>query len=440
MLASRTMTLGLFIFPFGHHLGAWRHPEAPENVAYDFDYHARIAREAEAAGLDLLFFSDTAAERANQAMTPQASSFDPSTLLAALAMVTREIGLVATMTTSFNEPYNVARRFASLDLISHGRVGWNLVTTSFLPEAQNFNLDTHYRHADRYRRAREFAQVVRKLWQSWDADAFRFDKASGVYFDPAKVRLTEHVGPHFSVRGPLNVGPSPQGEPVIFQAGSSNDGMELAAATAECVFTVQDHIDTARAFYADLKGRLERYGRGPDQLHVMPGISPFIGATREEAEARYDELLALIPTAEAVDMLSNQLGGVPFAPQDWDKPFPEVPPSNAGQTRRDNIIALARRGGYTLAETARRHAVTAGHLEVVGTAEDVADVMEDWFTTGACDGFNLKPPLLPRDADLFYARVLPILRRRGLFREAYEAPTLRARLFPAHPDRNPADP
>ncbi len=438
MIDSRTMKLGLFIFPFGHHFGAWRHPDAPENVAYDFGYLADIARKAEAAKFDLLFFADTAAERLNQALTPHASSFDPSTVIASLAMVTEKIGLVATMTTSFNEPYNVARRFSSLDLLSNGRSGWNLVTTSFLPEAQNFNLDAHYLHADRYKRAREFATVVRKLWHSWEPDAFLFDKERGLFFDPAKVHRADHAGAHFSVRGPLNVGPSPQGEPVIFQAGSSEAGKELAAATAECVFTVQDNITVAREFYADLKARLCRYGRSSEHLHIMPGVSAFIGETRKEAQERYEELMALIPTAEAVHMLSDQLGGVTFGKEDWDKPFPDVPPSNAGQTRRDNIIAMAKRGAYTIAETARRHAVTAGHLEIVGTAEDVADVLEEWFRTEACDGFNVKPPLLPRDVDLFYSKVLPILRHRGLFREDYEAPTLRARLFPQSPDRNPA--
>lgn len=433
MAERKQMHIGLFVFPHGHLLGSWRHPDAPRRAAFDFQHFRRVAQAAEAARLDMVFLSDTVAERENQSITPQATSFEPTTLLAALATVTQKIGLVATMSSSFNEPYNVARRFASLDLISKGRIGWNLVTTSYQPEALNFNRDAHYAHADRYRRAHEFAEVVSGLWQSWDDEAFLFDQQAGRFFDPGKVRRLDHVGEHFSVRGPLNVGPSPQGRPVIVQAGSSEAGKELAAATAELVFTVQSDIDEARAFYRDLKGRMARYGRHPDELKILPGVSPFLGATSAEARARYDSLLELIPVPQALAMLSDQLGGFDLSPFDPAQPLPPIPPSNAGQTRRENILRMARDGNLSLQETAVRHAVTAGHLQVVGTPSQTADTLQQWFETEACDGFNFKPPVLPVDADAFYQGVIPELQRRGLFRREYEGSTLRSHLGLAVP-------
>lgn len=422
------MHIGLFVFPFGHHLGAWRHEDAPEKIAFDFNHLKTVAKAAEAAKLDMVFFSDTVADRQNQAMTPQATSFEPTTLLAALSTVTEKIGLVATMTSSFNQPYTVARRFASLDILSAGRIGWNLVTTSYLPEALNFNRDEHYSHADRYKRAREFAQVVKGLWKSWELDAFLFDQQNGRFFDPLKAHVLDHKGEHFSVRGPLNVGPSPQGQPVIVQAGSSEAGKELAAATAEVVFTVQSDLDEAREFYRDLKSRMQRYGRDPGELKILPGVSPFIGATHATAVKRYDDLKALIPEKEALKMLSDQLGGFDFSGFDVSQPLPELPPSNAGQTRRENIIRMARTGNLSIRETALSHAVTAGHLEAVGTAVEVADLLQTWFEQEACDGFNFKPPVLPVDAIAFYDRVIPELQRRKLFRTEYSGRTLRSHL------------
>ncbi len=422
------MNLGLFIFPYGHHLGAWRHPDAPADIAFDLRYLTGVVQAAEQAGLDMVFFSDTVAERENQALTPQATSFEPTSLLASLATQTSHIGLVATMTTSYNAPYNVARRFASLNLLSKGRIGWNVVTTSFLPEALNFNQARHLEHAERYRRAEEFVDVVRGLWGTWDKDALTFDKASGQFFDSQKVRPLHHSGHYFQVRGPLNISNMHHEPPVIVQAGSSGPGKALAARQAEIVFTVQSDFREAQAFYSDLKSQTAAAGRDPLSLRILPGISPFIGSSEAEAEDRYQQLLELIPVDEAVAMLSDQLGGFDFSSYDLSSPLPELPPSNAGQTRRENIIAMAARENLSIRDTAVRHAVTAGHLEAVGTPQQIADRMEEWFTGGACDGFNLKPPVLPHDANRFYAQVLPELQRRGLFRERYSSSSFRTNL------------
>lgn len=427
-MTTRHMNLGLFIFPFGHHLGAWRHPDAKENIAFDYRYLLDIVQKAEAAKLDMVFFSDTVAERQNQAMTPQATSFEPTTLLAALATATQHIGLVATMTTSYNAPYNVARRFASLNLLSQGRIGWNVVTTSYLPEAQNFNKTQHLDHGERYQRAHEFVDVVKGLWSGWQPDALTFDQQQGTFFNPEKLSVLNHQGRYFNVRGPLNISYLDYDAPVIVQAGSSGPGQALAAQHAEIVFTVQSVFSEAQSFYRSLKRQVIAAGRSADSVRILPGISFFIGDSESQAQERYQQLLELIPVNEAVAMLSDQLGGFDFSSYDLNAPLPELPPSNAGQTRRENIIALAKRENLSIRDIALRHAVTAGHLEVVGTPTQIADRMEAWFREGACDGFNLKPPVFPADADKFYQTVLPELRRRGLFRSQYPSRSFRSNL------------
>lgn len=435
---KKQIHLGLFINPVGHTLGAWQRPEVPPNAAVDFAHIASLAQKAEAAKFDLVFFADTVAERGGQAQTPQWSSFEPTTLLAALATVTERIGLVATASTTYNEPYNVARRYASLDIISGGRTGWNLVTTSFPPEALNFNRKEHVPHAERYVRAHEFAHVVKGLWDSWEDDAFLRDKSSGTFFDPTKQHLLNHRGQHFSVRGPLNAPRSPQGHPVIFQAGSSEPGKELAAETAEAIFTVQSRLEDAVSFYADVKGRLPKFGRDRDAVKILPGLAVYVGRTEAEARENYEELKANIPLDDAIELLSAQLGGFDLSGYPPDGPIPPLPPSNAAKQRRELILAAAERENLSIAESALRHAVTTGHFEVVGTPEQVADQLEEWIDKEACDGFNLKPSRVPGHVDEFIELVLPELRRRGRFRDDYSGTTLRSHLglaAPLHPAR-----
>jgi alkanesulfonate monooxygenase len=360
------------------------------------------------------------------------TSFDPLTLLPALAAVTERIGLIATASTTYNEPYHVARKFASLDHISGGRAGWNVVTSGNPHEAMNFGLEEHVEHATRYRRAREFYDVVTGLWDSWADDAFIRDVEAGVYFDPDKMHVLDHQGEFLKVRGPLNVGRPVQGWPVIVQAGASEAGKQLAAETAEMIFAPGGEIGGARAFYADVKGRMPALGRNPDHLKVLPAAFVVVGDTVEEARAKRAKLDSLVHYDSAIASLSIALG-TDASRFDPDGPLPEIPETNASKSGRDRAIALARREDLTVRQLAQRLGGYAG-LAFVGTPATIADGMEEWLMTNACDGFNVMFPFLPQGLDEFVDKVVPELQRRGLFRTAYEGRTLRDHLGLPRPE------
>jgi FMN-dependent oxidoreductase (nitrilotriacetate monooxygenase family) len=355
------------------------------------------------------------------------AGFEPITLLSALAAVTNNVGLVATATTTYNEPLHIARKFASLDHISGGRAGWNLVTSTNPMEALNFGKEAHLAHDDRYDRAGEFAQVVRGLWDSWDEDAFVRDKASGRYFDPARLHVLDHKGAHFSVRGPLNVPRPPQGHPVIVQAGSSDVGKELAAEIAEVVFTAHQTLENARKFYGDLKGRLAKYGRAPDDVKIMPGVVPFVGRTQAEADDKFEQLQSLVHPEIGLALLGELLGNVDLTPYPLDGPLPEIAKSDSSQHVFKMFTDMAKNEQLTIRELYLR-IVCRGHWIVPGTPETIADQLEDWFVNGGADGYNVMPPYLPGGLDDFVAQVIPELQRRGIFRKEYEGRTLRENL------------
>lgn len=428
----RQLKLGAFLMSPGHHVAAWRHPDAQADLGRDFAAYARIAQQAEAAQFDAVFLADVLAvgdtSESTGARSARSAYFEPLTLLSALAAVTQRIGLIGTASTSFNEPFNLARKFASLDLISHGRAGWNLVTSNTQAEADNFGGSQHLAHDARYERAEEFVDVVRKLWQSWEADAFVYDKASGQYYDPARLHVPRHQGTHFQVKGPLHVAPSPQGHPVVVQAGSSGPGIALAARTAELVFTAQRTLPEAQAFYRQLKEQAIAYGRHPDDIKVMPGIFPVVAPSRTEAQEKFEALQQLIHPQVGIKLLSDMLGGFDLSGYPPDGPLPPLPLSNGGQSRQQLLIELARRENLNILELARKTAGARGHWQVVGTPADIADQLEAYFREGGADGFNIMPPTLPGGLTDFIDAVLPELRRRNLFRHQYEGQTLRENL------------
>jgi N-acetyl-S-(2-succino)cysteine monooxygenase len=440
---SRQLKLGVFLYPTGHHLAGWRHPKAHADGGMNLPHYVELARKAEQGKLDFIFFADTlgardAADVEAWSHTPKyTGQFEPLTLLSALAVVTKRIGLVTTATTTYNEPFHIARKFASLDHLSAGRAGWNLVTSSSPDEAFNFGLDVHVPHAERYARAREFTKVVKGLWDTWEDDAFVRDKATGRYFDPAKFHMLNHKGAWFRVRGPLNVARPLQGYPVIVQAGSSDIGKELAAETAEVVFTAQPTLEQAQIFYSDLKGRLKKYGRQPEDLKIMPGVFPIVGRSRAEATEKYDELQSLIHPAVGLSLLSDMLGGVDLSRYPLDEPFPgDLPDSNGGKSRAALIAEMAEREGLTLRQVYLKIAGARGHWTIVGTPADIADQMVERFRKRGADGFNIMPASLPTSLNEFVELVVPELQRRGLFRRDYGGQTLREHLGlqrPAHP-------
>ncbi len=341
------------------------------------------------------------------------------------------IGLVATATTSYNEPYNIARKFASLDHISGGRAGWNVVTSSNLSEAYNFGREAHFEHDERYDRAIEFADIVCGLWDSWDDDAFVRDRASGRYFDPAKLHVLNHKGKHFSVRGPLNVARPPQGHPVIFQAGSSEVGRELAARTAEGVFAPQHSLASAQEFYRDLKGRMAKYGRPPEALKIMPGLNAIVGRTAKEADEKHRYLQSLIHPDVGLELLSNALGGFDLSEYDLDGPLPEIPDHwgvVTGQTSLRNVVGWAREEGLTIRQLYERYAGARGQRTLKGSPVEIADDMATWFLNRGVDGFLVQPAYLPGGLDDFVDLVIPESQPRGLFRTDYDGVTLRENL------------
>lgn len=427
------MRLGAFLYPSGHHIAAWRHPDAKADAGIDFQHYVALARAAEAAKFDLIFLADGVGTRGenvdflSRTAHSYQAQFEPITLLSALAAVTERIGLVGTASTSFNEPYHVARKFASLDHISGGRAGWNLVTSSSEYEAHNFNRDHHLAHAERYQRAEEFADVVAGLWDSWDDDAFLYDKASGRFYEPSRRHVLGHEGAHFSVRGPLNVSRPPQGHPVVVQAGSSEPGKELAARSGEVVFTAQQTLDDAVAFYADLKGRLVRYGRQPDDLKIMPGVFPVVGRSESEAREKFEALQALIDPVVGLALVSG-LTGTDLSGYPLDGPIPELAATNGSKSRQGLMLDLARRENLTIRQLYQRVAGARGHWQVIGTPEQIADALEARFLAHGADGYNVMAPILPGGLTDFIELVLPELRKRGLFRSEYAGTTLREHL------------
>jgi alkanesulfonate monooxygenase len=430
MARSRQLRLGAFMRPASIHTGAWRYPGAYPDANFNLAHMVRFVQTLEKAKFDSFFMADHMAvlnmplDALKRSHT--VTSFEPFTLLSALAMVTERIGLVATGSTTFDSPYHIARRFASLDHISGGRAGWNIVTTSNPDAALNFGLDEHMEHGERYTRAREFYDVVTGLWDSWGDDAFIRDVENGIYFDPAKLHVLDHKGAYFKVRGPVNIARPVQGWPVIVQAGASDAGRRLAAETAEAVFTAQSDLAAARAFYADVKGRMEKLGRARDDMKIMPACFVVVGDTIEQAREKRARLDSLVHYANAIGSLSIALGH-DASKFDPDGPLPEIPESNASKSGRERAIALARKEKLTVRQLAQRLGGYSG-LAMVGTPASIADEMEEWLTTDACDGFTIMFPYLPGGLDDFVAHVVPELQRRGLFRTEYEGKTLRENL------------
>ncbi|MCC2098761.1 MAG: LLM class flavin-dependent oxidoreductase [Hyphomicrobiales bacterium] len=436
-VGKHQIKLGMFLRPAAHHIAGWRHPDAWADGGLNFQRYVEMAQIAERGLFDMMFSADAVtADRYDPdslSRTSYVAWIDPMSLLTALAPMTKNIGLVCTATTTYDEPFHIARRFASLDLISGGRAGWNLVTSANANEAQNFSRDAHLPKADRYRRAREFVEVVRGLWDSWDDDAFVFDKQDGRFFRPGSVHSLNHAGEFFRVRGPLNVARSPQGQPVVVQAGASDDGRQLAAETAEVVFTAHQKVETAREFYADVKSRMQACGRNPDHCKIMPGLGVVVAPTRQEALDKHEQLQGLIHPDVGIAMLSKYIAW-DLRGMDPDGPVPVVPQDRGAPTRSALLSETARAEGLTIRQLYRRIAGTRGHFQVIGSPSDVADLMEEWIATGAADGFNIIPPFFPNSLNDFVDLVVPELQRRGVFRTSYEGKTLRENLGLPRPD------
>jgi alkanesulfonate monooxygenase len=428
------LRLGAFFNPTGHHVASWRHPDAQADAGVNFQHYAEIAQTAERGKFDMVFLADANCVRdaKMEALSRSAqyiANFEPITLIAALAAVTSRIGLTCTASTSYNEPYHIARKFASLDHISNGRAGWNLVTSGSPGEALNFNRDAHYGHAERYQRANEFAEVVTALWDSWDDDAFMRDKASGQFFDPAKLHTLDHKGTHFKVKGPLNIPRPPQGYPVIVQAGTSEDGMDVAARFAEVIFSAHVSLESCQQYFREIKTRAaDKFGRNPDHLKVMPGLSVYVGRTEEEANEKYEYQNSLMHPVVAREILSTVLGGIDLSPYPFDGPLPDNLPTAASQSTAQSVIDRAKKDNMTIRELALSVAGARAKMVIKGTPEQIVDHMEHWYAEEAADGFNIMPPHLPGGLNDFVALVIPELQRRGLFRTEYTGRTLRDHL------------
>ncbi|GGC47922.1 Nrd protein [Siccirubricoccus deserti] len=429
-MAKRQLRLGAFMRPVSIHTGAWRYPGAWRDANFNFPRLRSLAQTLERGKFDAFFMADHLAvlnmpvEALKRSHT--VTSFEPFTLLSALAVSTERLGLIATASTTFDAPYHIARRFASLDHLSGGRAGWNIVTTSNPDAALNFGLEEHMEHGERYHRAREFYDVVTGLWDSFADDAFIRDAESGVFFDPAKMHVLGHKGEHLSVRGPLNIARPVQGWPVIVQAGASDAGRQLAAETAEVIFGAQGTLASAQEFYADVKGRMEKLGRDRDHMKILPGAFVVVGDTLEEAKRKRALLDSLVHDESAIASLSIALG-TDASRFDPDGPLPEIPDTNASKSGRERVIALAQREALTVRQLAQRLGGYGG-LAMVGTPATIADTMQEWLEEGGSDGFNVMFPYLPGGLEDFVEKVVPELQRRGIFRREYEGRTLRENL------------
>ncbi len=416
----------------GYHLGAWRHPDVPAAGTLDFKYFLNTARLAERAKFDMVFFADGIGIRVRDEpegslrRSPQTVELEPLTLLSAIATHTENIGLVATASTTYNEPYHIARKYASLDHISGGRAGWNIVTSWSDEEARNFGRDKHLDYDTRYERAAEFVQVVTGLWNSWEDDALVRDKVSGLYFDPEKLHVLNHKGKHFSVRGPLSSAPTPQGRPILVQAGAAEQGQEIAGAYADVVYSMAFDVGAAQSYYASIKNRAVKFGRSPDAIKVLPGFTPYVGRTEAEARAKYDEMRRLIHPKVGLAVLFNSLGDLSAYP--IDGPVPDPSEDVRIRSIGPGLVDMARRDNMNIRDLYEFMAAGNGGRVLVGTPEQIADDMEAWFKEGAADGFNICPSHLPGGLQDFADLVVPELRRRGLFRTEYEGATLRETL------------
>jgi N-acetyl-S-(2-succino)cysteine monooxygenase len=439
-LRTGQMSLAAVLSPTSAHIAGWRHPDAVSNADATFDFFKRSTQVATEAKFDFVFIADELcapdAPPELFSLDPVIYRYEPLTLAAALSVASEDIGIVVTQTTTYNEPYHIARKLASIDNLSNGRIGWNLVTSYVEAEAKNFSSTEHAKYADRYARAAEFFAVTSGLWDSWDDDAFLLDKERGIYFDPTKMHKLDHKGEHFSVAGPLNVIRSPQGRPVLVQAGASEPGLNLAAQFAETTFTAQQTLQNGQRYYSDLKGRLAGYGRHVDSLKVIAGVCPIIGSTEEEAKQNQRELQELIHPEIGLARLS-QLIGFDVTDLPLDGPLPDViPETNSYQSRQHLIVEMARRENLTLRELYLRVVTSYGHHTVVGTPEQVANKLEEWYRSWAADGFMVMPPVMPTGLETFIKTVVPILRERDLFREEYTGSTLRDHLGLARPGRS----
>jgi FMN-dependent oxidoreductase (nitrilotriacetate monooxygenase family) len=435
MTEPRQLHLNAFLMSTGHHEASWRLPESDGYAGTDVAHFQRLAQTAERGKLDSIFFADSPVLHGDVTQRPY-GGLEPTVLLAAIAAVTERIGLIATASTTYNEPYNLARRFASVDQISGGRAGWNVVTTAGDAAAKNFSLAGQPAHSERYERAAEFLDVAKKLWNSWEDDAIVADKAAGIWADSTRVHPANHDGRHFQVEGALDVPRSAQGHPVIVQAGSSENGKDFAARYAEAVFTAHQTLGDAQAFYSDLKQRTAAAGRDPEAIKILPGIVPVIAATEEEARRLEQELDDLILPEHAL----NQLAGVLRVPAEslkLDAQLPADLPSEdqieGAKSRYTLIVNLAHRERLTVRQLIGRLGGGRGHRTFSGTPEQVADAIQEWFEAGAADGFNIMPPVLPSGLDIFVDQVIPILQGRGLFRREYTGRTLREHFGLAKP-------
>ena len=438
MTRPRQLHLNLFIQSRGHHEASWRHPASSPRALSDIAYYREVAQRAEAGLFDSIFLADQLA-LADTVAHAASTWLEPITALGALAASTSRIGLIATASTTYSEPFNLARQFASLDHISGGRVGWNIVTSWLAAAARNYGGAGQVSHADRYARGEEFVAVVKALWDSWADDAVLDDRAGGRYAHAERIRPIDHAGEHYRVAGPLNMPRGPQGRPVFVQAGSSDTGRRFAARHAEAVFTAQMEKNTAQEFYADLKALVVAEGRAPGQALILPGLSPVIGATEAEARRLARELADLADPEVGRKRLSGRFGGHDFSHLALDKPlapedFPDPGMVEAARSRTEVIVGLVRREKPTLRQLLAYLAGARGHYTTAGTPEQIADLIEDWFGDGAADGFNVMPPLLPSMLDVFIAEVIPLLQKRGLFRTAYEGRTLREHFGLARPE------
>ncbi|MDI4645259.1 LLM class flavin-dependent oxidoreductase [Cohnella hashimotonis] len=426
MSARKKLKFGALIHGVGGNISAWRHPEIPSDASVSLPFYVQAAQKAEEGLFDLVFIADGL--YINEKSIPHfLNRFEPITILSALAAVTKKIGLVGTLSSSYSEPFTVARQFGSLDQISGGRAGWNVVTSPLEGSARNYGRTEHPTHDERYEIAEEYLAVTKGLWDSWEDDAFVRDKESGVFFDPSKLHKLNHKGKHFSVEGPLNVARSKQGQPVIFQAGSSESGKNLAAKEADAVFTGQENLQEAKAFYKDVKDRAVAFGRSRDDIAILPGIGPIIGRTQEEAERKYEEIASLVSIEKALDYLGRFFEHHDFSQYPLDEPFPDIGDlgSNSFRSGTDKIKKDAREQGLTLRQVALRAATPRGQF--IGTPEQIADQLEQWHKEEAADGFIIHSTL-PSGLNDFVELVVPLLQERGIYRTEYEADTLRGNL------------
>lgn len=428
---SRTLHLGVFVETTGRHLAGWRHPDVDPHAPMKFEHYRNLIEIAERGLFDLFFLADGLAVRDRAAerlgRTPKAH-LEPLTLLSALAPLTQHIGLIATASTTFNEPWHLARKFSSLDHLSNGRAGWNIVTSSSQAEADNFSLTHIPPPGIRYRRAAEFVEVVRGLWDSWDDDALIADQQEGLYFPPQRLHALNHQGKFFKVRGPLTVSRAPQGYPLLVQAGSSAEGIELGAKYGEVIYTAQTTLADAQHFYREIKGLAEKAGRQRNDIRILPGLFPVVAPTRSEAEEKFEQLQSLLHPEVGLAQLEHHLGGVSLTGYPLDGPLPTLPPGREYTSRAQLLVDIARRDNLTIRQLYQQVGVARGHPLLVGTPADIADFMASWFHEEGADGFNIMPGWLPGGLTDFVSLVVPELQRRGLYRSAYQGDTLRERM------------